>query len=159
MSRKCWFNLALFASLALNVFFIGSLMSGTYENIKMLSPSKRIASYVETLPEPKRSKALEIIAAYKPRVDARISQLKQSRSALQNALKSDDYSRKDTQAKLVAMQKSVTAMQAIIGEMILDISEHLSPAERAKLFPPRMKGLHNQEAKKPAPRGPIAEKD
>ncbi len=136
MRGRVFFGIALFLSLALNVFFIGGMahhagMQGSHHR----SPSERMLENAEQLAEPTQTDVKVIINGYRPQFEAQMQRMKESREKLNALMKSSDYTRAKADAQFEAMQAEMGKMQDIAKKMILDVNEKLTPEQRLQMMP------------------------
>jgi Spy/CpxP family protein refolding chaperone len=148
MSARFFFGIALFMSLALNLFLLGGMAPHHHRGNHMnLQPADRMMENAEQLAEPARTEVKKIIESYRPQLDAQMTRVKNSREKLQALLQSDGYTRAKADVQFEAMQKEMSQMQDIAKQMILDVNEKLTPEQRIKMMPPHGDKPHEEVEK------------
>ncbi len=133
--KKPWIiGALLFLSLALNVTLGTMMMGRAIPNPNR--PVELIMERIAVLPEPERAKAKAIFDRERPRIEAAIQVLQQSRIDTFGYIKSKDYQRDEAMRKMVDLREKTTAAQALGQVMVLDIADQLPQEHRKMLLKP-----------------------
>lgn len=159
--RRRWL---LFLSLALNLFLLGVVVTGTLINWQNralgigggnpFSPR----AIAEAVPEPERDKAREIAEARRSEQREALREVRRARMAVYRLL-DEPFDRATMEAALVRMREADARLALSGQETVLDMLEALSPEARAAVGAHiRDKGRERfRERRGRGPRGPMDE--
>ena len=135
-----WTGYFLLASLALNIFVIGlivtRMMTGASGTVPVEVKNTLTVAVQPTeplLPPPARKLLIEAMDPHRKQVQAAFKRIGDSRHALAHALVSEPYDAKSVEKALEDMRAGQAEIQQTISAALLEAAPNMAPEERIKL--------------------------
>ncbi len=131
--KKNWiFGGILFLSIAANITQF-AMQAGKSVG-KQLQTASMFMERLNSLEEKERGQVAEAVKKTLPELRSQIKEFQQLRKETFYYVSSADYTREEAEKKFKLLREKTTAMQASTQNMIMDISDKLSPEERQKFL-------------------------
>lgn len=132
MTARSW-RWALVASLALNLLLLGVIGTWLWRSDSRSGPSA-LAEAVATLPEPDRTALGQLLDQRRAEGKAAWDELRQLRTAANEALSADPYDPQRAEAALTAMRDKSKELRDVVQGTVLQIMPKLPAEQRRKLL-------------------------
>lgn len=133
MTARSW-RWALVASLALNLLLLGVIGTWWWRSDSRSSGPSALAEAVATLPEPDRTTLGHLLDQRRAEADVIWKELRQLRTASNEALSADPYDPAKAAAGLAAMRDKFKELRDVVEGTALEIMPKLPAEQRRKML-------------------------